>query len=132
MARGLAEAGDDGKMPGNASRLGRATTPPSSPRNGFAVGARGRREATLEGPPQALAADPSRLAALRRAPQDDGGVCGGAGGMLGRVRQAPALRPAISQYTTPATMPAPVMISRWRRTMPSKRMVAGSNGTRPR
>jgi hypothetical protein len=38
---------------------------------------------------------------------------GGGGGMGRRgSRQAPALRPAIIQYTRPATMPAPVMISR--------------------
>src|SRR5258707_15449392 len=79
------------------------------------------------------------------APRNDGerlhdaggeGVCDGSGGGCGTgrggSRQAPALRPAIIQETTPATIPAPVMISRWRRTMPSKRRVAGSNGIRPR
>ena len=43
----------------------------------------------------------------------------------GGARQAPAVRPAITQYMRPATMPAPVMISMCRRTMPSKRQRIG-------
>src|SRR5438874_342664 len=52
----------------------------------------------------------------------------GGGGRRGGSRQEPAVRPAITQYMRPATMPAPVMISRCRRTMPSKRQVSVSNG----
>lgn len=41
---------------------------------------------------------------------DGNGGSGGSGG--GGLRHAPAVRPAIIQYTIPPTIPAPVMISR--------------------
>src|SRR5258708_33565386 len=78
----------------------------------------------------------------------DGGACGGdgeaedkvecdgsgGGGVSGRggSRQAPALRPAVIQETTPAPIPPPGMSSRGRRPVPSERRGSGTDGTKPR